>query len=324
MGLSRRDFLFLSMGAGGALGAGWLARHWPRYTRPALSGGSPRGGSAGAYGGMVMPPDELGPAALDGVTIPPPLRRGLVDTELRVEELFVNVGKSRGMSAWTFNGHIPGPVIRASVGEEVSIRFRNLGARSHNLHFHGAHALAADGWEPVPPGGDTVRRFLAGPTGLHPYHCDMTPGPEHISHGLYGALIVDPPGGRPPAREVVLVLGGFDTDGDGRSDLFGWNGVAGYYMKYPIKVGAGELVRVYLLNMVSDEPVVSFHLHAQMFDVYRSGTTLEPDEHTDVVTLAQSERAILEFRLPERGRYMFHPHQTQLDERGAMGWFASV
>ena len=62
----------------------------------------------------------------------------------------------------------------------------------------------------------------------------------------------------------------------------------------------------------------------KMFDVYRSGTALEPDERTDVVTLAQSERAILEFRLPERGRYMFHPHQTQLAERGAMGWFASV
>jgi FtsP/CotA-like multicopper oxidase with cupredoxin domain len=76
--------------------------------------------------------------------------------------------------------------------------------------------------------------------------------------------------------------------------------------------------------MVGDEPVVSFHLHAQVFDVYRSGSDVHPDERTDVVTLAQSERAILEFRLPERGRYMFHPHQARLAERGAMGWFAAV
>lgn len=312
------------MGAGGALGAGWLAGRWPRYVRPALSPGSPRGDSAGTYGGMAMPPDELGPAALDDLTIPPPGRRGPVEAALSVEEQYVSVGRGRGMSAWTFNGHVPGPVIRATAGEEITIRFRNLGARPHNLHFHGTHALAADGWEPVPPGGEALHRFTAAPAGLHPYHCDMAPGPEHISHGLYGALIVDPPGGRPVAREVVLVLGGFDVDGDGRSDLYGWNGVAGYYMKYPIKVGAGELVRVYLVNMVSDEPVVSFHLHAQTFDVYRSGTSFRPDERTDVVTLAQSERAVLEFRLPERGRYMFHPHQTRLAERGAMGWFAAV
>ncbi len=95
-------------------------------------------------------------------------------------------------------------------------------------------------------------------------------------------------------------------------------------MKYPIKVRAGALVRVYLVNMVGDEPQLSFHLHAQTFDLYRSGTSLRPDEKTDVVTLAQAERAILEFRLPDRGRYMFHPHQARMAERGAMGWFAAT
>jgi len=74
-------------------------------------------------------------------------------------------------------------------------------------------------------------------------------------------LIVDPPGGRPPAHEVGLVLSGFDCDGDGHNELYGWNGVAGYFERYPIKVPAGALVRVYLLNMVADDPVGSFHLH---------------------------------------------------------------
>jgi FtsP/CotA-like multicopper oxidase with cupredoxin domain len=76
--------------------------------------------------------------------------------------------------------------------------------------------------------------------------------------------------------------------------------------------------------MVASDPVGGFHLHAQTFDVYRSGTRLEPDEHTDVVTLGQAERAILESRLPQRGRYMFHPHQESMAERGAMGWFAAI
>ena len=83
-------------------------------------------------------------------------------------------------------------------------------------------------------------------------------------------------------------------------------------------------MRVYLVNMVMDEPVVSFHLHAQTFDVIPSGTSLAADQRTDILSLGPAERAILEFRLPERGRFMFHPHQRRLAERGAMGWFTAV
>jgi nitrite reductase (NO-forming) len=76
--------------------------------------------------------------------------------------------------------------------------------------------------------------------------------------------------------------------------------------------------------MLEYDPIASFHLHAQTFDVYRTGSKLTPDEHTDVVTLGQTERCIIEFRLPEKGRYMFHPHQTYMAERGAMGWFVAI
>jgi hypothetical protein len=79
----------------------------------------------------------------------------------------------------------------------------------------------------------------------------------------------------------------------------------GYYQKFPLKVPVGELVRLYLVNMVEYDPVASFHLHAQTFDLYRSGTSVTPHEHTDVVTLGQTERAIIEFRLPRRGGTCF-------------------
>ena len=71
-------------------------------------------------------------------------------------------------------------------------------------------------------------------------------------------------------------------------------------------------------------PDRSFHLHAQTFDLFRSGTSLSPHEHTDIVSLGPAERAILEFRLPRRGRYMFHPHQSRMAERGAMGWIVAI
>jgi FtsP/CotA-like multicopper oxidase with cupredoxin domain len=80
------------------------------------------------------------------------------------------------------------------------------------------------------------------------------------------------------------------------------------------------LIRLYLLNMVEHDAPLTFHLHANTFDVLRDGWR----EHTDVVTLGIAERQILEFRYPEPGRYMFHPHQDPVAERGCMGWFEVV
>jgi FtsP/CotA-like multicopper oxidase with cupredoxin domain len=243
--------------------------------------------------------------------------------EIDVLDRRIEVADGVFADAWTFSGTVPGPVIRAVEGDTVRIRFRNRTGHPHNLHFHGRHHPAMDGWEPIPPGGETTYDIDAGPAGVHPYHCHVQPLAEHIGRGLYGMFIVDPPGGRPAATEVALVLGGFAVDGV-RNAVVAWNGVAGFYHRHPIKVGMGELVRCYVLNMVEYEPVASFHLHAQTFDVYPTGTGSRPSTHTDVVTLGQAERAILEFRLPELGRYMFHPHQHHLASRGSMGWFAAV
>ncbi len=325
MAISRRDFVRVGLGAGaGALGATLLGL---RHDGGVRSGQPIRNGRPG-YSHGLEPPVGFGPRALDTVTIPPlPGAGGRPTTrqaELWVSEQPVEVARATTLAAWTFNGSIPGPLLRAREGDELEIRFRNFGAHPHNLHLHGRHDVSEDGWEPVPPGGERTYHITAGPFGLHPYHCDATLAAEHLSHGLYGLMIVDPPDGRPRAHEVALVLSGFDLNGDDRNEVYGWNGVAGFYDRFPIKVPAGELVRVYLLNMVADDPVASFHLHAEMFDIYRSGTRLTSDERSDVVTLAQTERAIIEFRLPRRGRYMFHPHQRHMAERGAMGWFAAV
>lgn len=323
--LSRRDLLRVGAGfAAGALSAAVLGL---RGREPHANTG-PAAAPIPGYGHGVEPPPELGAEALDLSLRPPAPRKGAggatVSTDLWVSEQPLAVARDVRFDGWTFNGGIPGPILRAREGDELAIRLRNLGTRPHNLHLHGRHEVGQDGWQPVPPGGEALYRVRAEPFGLHPYHCDASPAAEHLSHGLYGLFIVDPPRGRAPAHEVVLVLSGFDLDGDGRNELYGWNGVAGFFERFPIKVPAGALVRVYLLNMVADDPVASFHLHAETFDVFRSGTRLAPDERTDVVTLAQTERAILEFRLPRRGRYMFHPHQRHMAERGAMGWFAAV
>lgn len=283
--------------------------------------------SRSLYGSAFSPPAYLPAGARDALHRPPPMQSGGREQriELSIIETTLEVADGRNVRVWTYGGSLPGPIIRATQGDSLRIELKNLTSQLHNLHFHGSHAVMQDGIDYVTPGSTQVYEFTAGPFGLHPYHCHVPPYSYHISRGLYGAFIVDPPGGRPPAHEFVLCLGSFDVDGGAsHEEIYAWNGVAGYYERFPLKVPVGELIRLYIVNMVESAPVMSFHLHAQTFDVFRSGTSLTPHEHTDVVTLGPAERAIVEFRLPRRGRYMFHPHQSQMAERGAMGWIVAI
>ncbi len=294
------------------------------YSDGVVSSELPVGASAGPYGGEFSPPDHVDGTALDHLTLPPARTAGTVEVEMAVVELPIEVSRAHTVDAWTYNGTAPGPTIRATEGDLIRVHFSNRTGHDHNLHFHGRHSPQHDGWEPIPPGGETVYEIVAGPAGLHPYHCHTMPIDRHIAKGLYGTLIVDPVGGRPDAHEVVLALSGWDINDDGRNELYSWNGIGGFFLKYPIKVPAGDPVRAYVLNMTEFDPLASFHLHAQVFAVYPAGMGLVPAYSSDVVTLSQMDRAILEFELPERGRYMFHPHQHSIAQRGAMGWFSAV
>lgn len=320
---TRRELLYGLGGGALALAAG--AMH-PRV-RAALRGGTHGADEPvlhGPYGHSVEPPNALGPTALDALTIPPSSPVGRVERTITITQQRVAVSATQEMDAWTFDGRIPGPILRVREGETLALTVRNLTPHPHNLHTHGAHAPTQDGWEPIPAGETRTYEFAPRPAGLYPYHCDLLPSAQHLGRGLYGALIVDPPTPRPAAEERVLILGGFDVTGDWRSDLYGWNGVAGFFSRHPLRVPVQQLVRLHVLNLVPDEPVATFHLHAQTFDVFRSGTRRTPDEHTDVVPLTLGERAMLEMRFDTPGRYMFHPHQPRLAERGAMGWIAAV
>ncbi len=341
----RRDLLLAGgLGGGLLLGGGAVARSSGSEAVGGYGGDGPpaESGHAGhgsddlealgvvreGYGHGPAPPRELDPDLVALLTHPPepdgaePGTTRELDLPVTAERWPVAAGLT--MPAWLYGGRLPGPVIRATEGDRLRLRLDNRTDLAHNLHLHGAHDPQMDGWEPIPAGESFTYDLEARPAGLHPYHCHVPPLAEHVRRGLYGAMIVDPPEPRKPALEVMLVLGGIDVDGDGRNELYAFNGICGLYDRHPIRVEVDRLVRVYLVNMIEGDPVASFHLHAQTFDVIRSGIGAAPHEHTDQITLAQSDRAILEFRLPARGRYMFHPHQHRMAERGAMGWFTAV
>ncbi len=248
--------------------------------------------------------------------------RTIREYEMVAEDAEIEVAPGVFYPAWTFNGQVPGPTLRAREGDRLRVVFKNRGTHPHTIHFHGIHAANMDGsLELVGPGQEFVYEFDAEPFGMHLYHCHTTPLRKHIEKGLYGVFIIDPKEGRPEADEMVMVMNGFDTNFDTENEVYTVNGVAFHYQRHPVKIKKGELVRVYLANFTEFDLINSMHMHANFFDYYPTGTKLEPTEFTDTKMLAQGERGIMEFRYGRPGLFMFHAHVNEFAELGWLGFF---
>ena len=253
--------------------------------------------------------------------------------------------------AWTYNGRVPGPSLRCVEGDRIRIRFINAGSHPHTIHFHGIHSASMDGVPGVGagvinPGDETIYEFDAFPFGCHLYHCHSNPLKRHIHKGLYGAFVIDPDPARHQGEEehiarqrnhlfpeennyneMVMVMNGFDTNFDGDNEVYAANSIAFAYMNDPIKIKRDQPQRLYLVNITEFDPINSMHIHANFFDYYDHGTTLQPTLRTvDTIMQCQAQRGILEFSFKgfEPGLYMFHAHQSEFAELGWMGFFEVV
>jgi FtsP/CotA-like multicopper oxidase with cupredoxin domain len=283
-------------------------------------------GHAAMHGHEVPAPGK--PGALDTLTYPPkaePHRPGRVrEYALVAVDRDIEVAQGVTFSAWTYNGSVPGPVIRATEDDLLRVKFSNGGSHPHTIHFHGIHPAGMDGvFEIVDPGRSFTYEFRARPYGMHLYHCHATPLKKHIHKGLYGAFIIDPPEPRKPAQELVMVMNGFDTDGDGENNFYTVNGLTFFFAKYPIRVSRSQTVRIYLANLTEFDLVNSFHLHGDFFRYYPTGSS-DTFEYTDTVMLCQGQRGIIEIDFQNTGTFMFHAHQSEFAELGWMGFFEVV
>jgi manganese oxidase len=325
--ITRRDLL-----KAGALGTVGLAAAGSVLALPGLGQAQASGAEGQASHHDMMTVGNISPGSFDpsdflthfdtGQVSRLPSGQTLREYELVAEDREIEVAPGVFYPAWTYNGQVPGPTIRCTEGDRIRVRFVNKGSHSHSIHFHGMHPSNMDGaFEPVHPGSSYVYEFNAEPFGLHLYHCHTVPIKRHIHKGLYGAFIVDPKAGRPPAKELVMVMNGFDTNFDQENEIYAVNTVAFHYQKNPIRIRQGELVRAYVVNVTEFDLLNSFHIHGNLFRLYRTGTDLTRYEWTDVVAMCQGERAVLEFTYNHPGPFMFHAHQSEFAELGWSGVF---
>ncbi|MCC5950055.1 MAG: multicopper oxidase domain-containing protein [Nitriliruptoraceae bacterium] len=292
--------------------------------------------STGArYDPNAAPPDDW--ERRDPV-LPPAPAGGLHEIEIRATNFDAHVGGGVVQQLWGFDDQVPGPTLRAKVGDTFRVTFVNDADMSHSIDFHASKVDPATEMRTIPPGESLVYEFEAKHAGIWMYHCGTAPVLLHTGNGQYGAVVVDPPDLAEVDHEYVMVQSEFYLGGDGEIgdmakmqddawDLVAFNGFADQYAHAPITdVEPGERVRVWLLNAGPSENS-SFHVIGTIFDtVYKEGAyRLHPDMGLDggaqALDLQPSQGGFVEFTFDTDGSYPFVTHKFSNVGKGALGVF---
>jgi nitrite reductase (NO-forming) len=311
------------------------------------------GAPASATGAAAAQPEDTG-ATADAATIdvtaePPPgwqpydptLQPAPGATEHRIEmhatEEMIEVAPGVKQLMWTFNGTVPGPVLRGKVGDLFTVTLYNDGTLGHSIDFHASQVAPNDEMRTIAPGESLVYQFRATSSGIFMYHCGTAPVLHHVGNGMYGALIVDPPDLAPVDHEYVFVqselyLGPEGEVGDLAKmeaedfDAVMFNGYVNQYAHAPIQVQPGERIRAWVLDAGPSENS-AFHVIGTIFDtVYKEGAYLLRRSDglsggSQVLDLQPAQGGFVEFSLAEPGRYPMLTHKLANVGKGALGIF---
>ena len=257
---------------------------------------------------------------------------------LKVEDKRIDIGLGLSYDAWTYDGTVPGPVLRAREGDEVTVKLINPTTMAHGFDTHAAqlapkpHFVAPDGQR------NLSFSFRADVPGAFLYQCSAIPTLSHVANGMYGMMIVDPAAGWPPAHDVMLVQGEYygtpDKNGlvagdsrkqvEERPDFVVFNGAIDRYLEHPIPIKVGELVRVFFVN-AGPNLSATFHVSGVIFStVYRGGNPADAMHGLASFEVGPGDGAVFEFRVHEAGDYEFIDHALARTTRGAQGVFRAA
>ena len=275
--------------------------------------------------------------------VPPPTDR---DHPAKVRVKMETVEKTMTMEDgveyhyWTFNGDVPGQMIRVREGDTVEVEFSNNPSSTvpHNVDFHAATGQGGGAEASfTAPGHTSTFSFKALQAGLYIYHCAVAPVGMHIANGMYGLILVEPKEGLPKVdKEFYIVQGDFYTKGKKgaqglqpfdmdkaiaeQPEYVVFNGHVGSIAgDNALKAKAGETVRLYVGNG-GPNLVSSFHVIGEIFDkVYVEGGKLI-NENVQSTVIPAGGAAMIEFKVDIPGSYTLVDHSIfRAFNKGALG-----
>jgi nitrite reductase (NO-forming) len=286
--------------------------------------------------------DQVTDIAADPSSVPPPIERTepqVVKIDLTAKEVLAEVAPGVMLNYWTFNGQVPGPMLRVREGDTVELTLHN-DASSLHTHSIDLHAVTGPGGGAavmqVAPGASKSFRFLARNPGLFVYHCASPNVAVHNSHGQYGMILVEPKGGLPKVdREYYVMQGELYTQGrlgerglqafdagkmlDGHPEYVVFNGRVNGTVGN-MKAKRGERIRIFFgnggVNLVS-----SFHAIGEVFDDVFPEASMGGDLHHNVQTtlVPAGGATIVEMGLEVPGKLILVDHALARLDRGAWG-----
>jgi len=293
--------------------------------------------------------------ALNSVPGLKPVEQGDVKTiQLDTTHKIIELAPGVKFSAWTFGDQVPGPTIRARVGDRIRFSMTNRSDEPmpgvqimappmmHSMDFHAAMVSPQDKYRSIAPGQTISFEFTLNYPGMFMYHCGTPMVLEHIASGMYGAVIVEPRGGYPTKadREYVVIQSEFyvkpdpeqrKVDGQPLYVLDGdrlrnampnytvFNGVHNGMVRNPLAAKPGERVRLFVLN-AGPSKTSSFHVVGTIFDrVWMDGNPENQFRGMQTALLGSSSSAVVEFLVPEAGQYVMVDHHFANASQGAIG-----
>jgi len=244
-------------------------------------------------------------------------------------------GNGTKYKAWTFNGQMPGPVVRVTEGDTVNFTLINppTNAQSHSMDFHAAEIDFLKNYREIKPGETIKYSFVAKRPGIFFYHCGAPPMIQHIARGMFGAIIVDPKDAHawPKAdREFVLVQSELWKNPDNVQAMFDrkfdyqlFNGGVFKYHPFfpgsePLEVKVGERVRIYFVNAGPNE-FSSLHTIAEIWDnVYESGNPANKLVGVQSYVVGPGSGATFDMIVDEPGAYPIVNHSLTGALRGTI------
>ncbi len=258
------------------------------------------------------------------------------DVEMHATEEEIEVAPGVTQMMWTFDGKVPGTILRGKVGDLFNVTLVNDGKVGHSIDFHASRVAWNDEMRTIESGERLVYQFKADYAGAFMYHCGTAPALHHIGNGMYGAIIIDPPELAPVDHEYVLVqselyLGANGKEGDLTKmlaedfDAVVFNGYYNQYKFAPIRVEPNQRVRVWVIDDGPSENS-AFHIVGTIFDtVWKEGTyLLRPDSRrggSQVLDLQPAQGGFVEFSFAEPGFYPIVTHKFANASKGALGLF---